>query len=121
MNHLQPSADPNHSRRTFLATGLAATAGLALGRPRSATAQKPEREKLPVTAIVTEYRKNSHADVIITKIMEGWNHDGGDGPALKLAGLYTDQIAKNDLSRDLAKKHGVPIFDTIEEAITLGT
>jgi hypothetical protein len=80
-----------------------------------------EREKLPVAAIVTEYRKNSHADVIVTKLLEGWNHEGGEGPALKLAGLYTDQVPKSDLSRELARKHGFPIFDSIEEAITLGT
>jgi hypothetical protein len=76
---------------------------------------------LPVAAIVTEYRRNSHADVIVTKILDGWNHDGGQGPALRLAGLYTDQVPKNDLSRELAQRHNVPIFDTIGDAITLGT
>jgi hypothetical protein len=59
--------------------------------------------------------------LFVTKLLEGWNHDGGDGPALKLAGLYTDQEPKNDLSRELSRKHGFPIFDSIEEAITLGT
>jgi len=109
------------NRREFVAGSLAAALGTA--GPRSlATAGAPrQREKLPVAAIVTEYRKNSHADVIVTKLLEGWNHDGGEGPALKLAGLYTDQAPKNDLSRELARKHGFPIFDSIEEAITLGT
>lgn len=110
------------NRRAILAAGLATTADLALGAgPRAFAASPPAREKLPVAAIVTEYRKNAHADVIVTKLLEGWNHDGGDGPALKLAGLYTDQVPKNDLSRELARKHGFPIFDSIEEAITLGT
>ncbi|MSQ94101.1 MAG: hypothetical protein EXR98_06040 [Gemmataceae bacterium] len=83
-------------------------------------AQPAKRERLPVAAIVTEYRRNSHADVIVGKILEGFNQDGGAGPALRLAALYTDQLPKGDLSRDLAKKHNFRIARTIEEAITLG-
>src|SRR2546423_10279851 len=79
------------------------------------------RERLPVAAIVTAYRRDSHADVIVGKILEGFNQDGGPGPALRLAALYTDQVPKTDLSRDLAKRHGFRIAGSIEEAITLGT
>ncbi len=110
------------SRRQFLGAGLATAAGLGLGNwARLGLTSDPARPTLPIAAIVTEYRKNSHADVILTKVLEGWNHDGGEGPALKLAGLYTDQVPKNDMSRELASKHGFPIFKTIEEAITLGS
>ena len=73
-----------------------------------------------VAAIVTEYRRWSHADVIVGKILEGYNHDGGTGPDLKLVSLYVDQFPDNDMSRDLAKKHGFPIYDTIAGALTLG-
>jgi len=76
---------------------------------------------LPVAAIITEYRNNSHADVIIGKILEGWKQDGGAGPNLKLAAMYVDQFPKSDMSRALAKKHNFPITKTIAEAITLGT
>src|SRR5687768_4598725 len=65
----------------------------------------PRRETLPVAAIVTAYTRNSHADVIIGKILDGFNQDGGAGPALRLAALFTDQVPKGDLSRDLAQKH----------------
>ena len=51
-----------------------------------------KREPLPIAAIITEYRNNSHADVIIGKILEGWQQDGGAGPDLKVAGMYTDQV-----------------------------
>ena len=34
--------------------------------------------------------------------------------------LYVDQFPENDMSRDLAKKHGFTIYDTIAEALTLG-
>src|SRR5262249_32127302 len=73
-----------------------------------------------VAAIVTAYEKGLHADVLIGKILEGWQQDGGARPALKLAAMYVEQFTAKDLSRALAKKHDVPIFDTIEKAVTVG-
>ncbi len=81
----------------------------------------PEREKLPVAAVVTEYRPNSHADVIVGKILEGYRQDGGAGPALRLVSLYVDQVPDGDMSRRLAEKHGFRLAKTIDEAVTLGT
>jgi hypothetical protein len=76
-------------------------------------------QKKKVAAIVTEYRLHSHADVIVGKILEGFNHDGGAGPNLQLVSMYVDQFPKEDMSRDLAKKHGFKIFGKIEDALTL--
>jgi hypothetical protein len=76
--------------------------------------------KKKVAGIVTEYRLHSHADVILTKILEGYNHDGGPGPNLQLVSLYVDQFPASDMSRELAKKHQFTIYDTIEGALTLG-
>jgi hypothetical protein len=76
--------------------------------------------KKNVTAIITEYRRWSHADVIVGKILEGFNYDGKDVPNLKLVSMYVDQFPARDLARDLAKKHGFTIYDTIEGALTLG-
>src|SRR5437868_6825696 len=73
-----------------------------------------------VTAVITEYRRHSHADVIVGKILEGYLHYGGAGPDLHLASLYVDQFPQNDLSRDLAKKYQFPIASTIAEALTPG-
>jgi hypothetical protein len=77
-------------------------------------------EPKKVAAIVTEYRRWSHADVIVGKILEGYLHDGGAGPDLKLVSMYVDQFPEKDLSRDLAKKHGFTIYDSIAGALTLG-
>lgn len=82
---------------------------------------KSAREKLPVAGVVTVYHRNSHADVILGKILEGFQQDGGAGPDLKLVSLYVDQLSDGDLSRDLAHQHGFRLARTIEEAITLGT
>jgi hypothetical protein len=76
--------------------------------------------KKRVAGLVSQYFAGSHADVIVGKVLEGYRHDGGKGPDLELAGLYVDQFPANDLSRDLSRKHGFPIFATIEEAVTLG-
>ena len=71
-----------------------------------------------VAAIVTEYRKWSHADVILRNLLDGY--PDGKKPDLELVSLYTDQVPKSDMSRDLAKKHGFKIFDTIARGLTLG-
>jgi hypothetical protein len=76
--------------------------------------------KKKVAAVVTEYRLHAHADVIVGKILEGFNYDGGAGPNLQLVSMYVDQFPQGDMSRDLAKKHNFKIFPTIEGALTLG-
>ena len=73
-----------------------------------------------IAAIITEYRKWSHADVIVGKILEGFMYDGKEKPDLRVVSMYVDQFPKNDMSRDLAKKHNFKICDTIDEALTLG-
>ena len=79
-------------------------------------------EKAPrLAAIVTEYRENSHADVIVTKILEGCKTlDVDYRPRLRIASLYRDQIPPNDTGGELAEKHGVKTYPTIREALTLG-
>lgn len=115
MNH-----DHAAGRRLFLKQSLAAVAATTGWSATRAAEEKPVREKLPVAGICTVYRKNSHADVILTKILQGYDHQGGPGPDLKLASIYLDQTPANEIGRALAKEHGVHIASTIEEALTLG-
>ena len=100
-------------RRNFLKTSLLAAGASALSAAYD--------ERPAVAAVITEYRHNSHADVILTKLLEGYEHDGGPGPNLRLAGMYVDQFPDNDMAREMARKHSIPIFETIEDAVTLGT
>ncbi len=108
------------TRRDWLA-GAAATAVCGgLPWPATANAEKPTQPKW-VAAVITAYEKGLHADVLIGKILEGWEQDCGPGPALKLASMYVEQFTDKDMACSMAQKYGVPVFDTIEKAVTVGS
>jgi hypothetical protein len=99
------------NRRSFLASSSAAL----LAAP--ATAGPPKR----IAAVLTEYWLGSHADVVIGKYLEGYNQDDKPPyPRSKIVAMFTEHVPKNDMSRPMAKKYGVPIFRTVQEALTLG-
>lgn len=108
------------TRREWLKTTVGG-APIAMGLGNVVRASDSLGKKLPVAAVVTSYGTNSHADVIVGKVLDGYKQDGGPGPNLEIVSLYTDQVPKNDLSRSLADKHGFRICKTINEAITHGT
>lgn len=114
------SASAGLSRRRTLqlaaGAGLLPLTGFAAA---PASAQAPVKPK-SVAAVITVYFQGSHADVLLTKILEGWKHDGGPGPALKLESIYIDQPEGSEFGLELLKKHNIPIFHTIEEALTVG-
>jgi len=76
-----------------------------------------------VAAIATVYRPLSHADVMLTRWLEplpgdaawGWNR-----PRTTIGSLFVEQFPPNDLARAMCAKHGVPLFPTVREALTLG-
>jgi hypothetical protein len=109
----------------------------------------PSSDTLPrVACIVTEYRPRSHADVIVSKLLGGHTQPEPRDPArfdfhlaarqfsenplpldedgrlrqprVRVASLYTDQVPETDISREWAERAGVPIFPTIQEALTMG-
>lgn len=83
---------------------------------------KAEAPPKRVAAIVTAYYHNSHADLIVSRLLQTDTLDGkGKSPQIKLASIYTDQKPKNDISRKLAKRYGVSVYDNVADALTLGT
>lgn len=97
-------------RRTFLASSTAFLSAAAAEGP-------PKR----IAAILTEYWLGSHADVVIGKYLEGYNQDDRPPyPRSKIVSMFTEHVPANDLSRPMAKKYGVPLFRTVDEALTLG-
>jgi len=93
-------------RRTFMAASAAASA------------QTPPKK---IAAIITEYWLGSHADVVVGKYLEGYNQDDRPPyPRSKIASIFTEHVPARDMSRERAKKYGVPIFRTVRDALTLG-
>lgn len=75
-----------------------------------------------VAAVVTEYRTNSHAEVIVSRLLQTQTLDGkGEKVGLQLVSLFTDQVPKSDISRQLAAEYKFPIYDSVAGALTLGT
>ena len=109
--------NPDLNRRDLLtATAGAALSGLLPDHGFAAPA-RPRR----VAGITTVYYHNSHADLILGRLLETDSLDGKGGRIpLQLASLYLDQIPANDTGRRKAKQHGVPIYGSIAKALTLG-
>ncbi len=75
-----------------------------------------------VAGIATTYSRNSHADVIIGRLLQSDTlDDKGRWPSIELASLYTDQVPETDIGRTLALRRGVPVCNRVEDALTLGT
>ncbi|MFO1500252.1 MAG: hypothetical protein U1G07_18000 [Verrucomicrobiota bacterium] len=115
----------HHSRRQFLcATSGAALSAAVLGPFTIGAPPAPERpkKKATIALIATEVRKHSHAQHFIDRFVEGYGwHGRHHYPAVELGALYVDQFPEGDLSRDRAKRHGLRLYPSVQEAITRGT
>ena len=88
---------------------------------RAAESAAPHAPK-KIAAIVTVYTHNSHADLLVSRLLQTDTLDGkGKDSPLQLASVYTDQKPDKDISRLLAASHRFRISDSIEDALTLGT
>ena len=77
----------------------------------SGTVEPGWRQRPRVAAIVTEYRPRSHADVLVTKLLEGYTLFWTPvQPRVEVVSLYTDQVPANDISREIAARHSLPIL-----------
>ncbi|MGE4182085.1 MAG: hypothetical protein AB7J34_19860 [Limisphaerales bacterium] len=117
------------SRRGFLSrvAGWSAAGAVVQGHRSviGATANRRSRpaqgRRLRVALLATEVRRHSHAQHFIDRLVEGYGWEGVHRrPGIDLASLYVDQFPSGDLARDRSRRHGVPIYPTIAEALTLG-
>ena len=75
-----------------------------------------------VAGITTVYHHNSHADVLLSRLLQGEDLDSHSRrPDLELVSLYIDQFPANDIGRELAGRYRVRLCGSIAEALTLGT
>src|SRR5437899_4484496 len=95
------------SRRAFLSAASTAMFA-ASGRPR-------------VACILNAWFPNSHADVFVTRLLDGYRLDHQwHAPRLDVAAFYVDQFPVNDMAREQAEEHGIRIFPTVTEALRVG-
>jgi hypothetical protein len=123
---------PTHSTNVFVnyirlpafrsaMTAVAVAAGSLLSWA-TAAADDPAAKPKRIAAVVTEYRHNSHADVIVSRLFQTQTlDDQGARPRMQLMSVYTDQVPERDTSRKWAKQYDFRISETVADALTLGT
>lgn len=108
-------------RRGFLQSAAGLGAGLLMPQGLHARTPPAAQTEKQVAAIVTNYRRYSHADNIVTRFMEGYSIAGKSyPPPCRVASLYIDQVGDTDIGRPLARWWEVPLVNSPAEALTLG-
>lgn len=113
--------DSHLTRREMLSmtsmAGIAAFTGIST----SATAQSSQ--KRPRIACLVSYwgATRSHADWIITKLIDGYWWNGAHMPSrIDIASVYIHQHDTSLLAQKVCKSKNIPIFKTVAEALTMG-
>ena len=127
-NYPESTTAKNISRRDFtraaLGSAIALSTNFALPAsddfPRSQPPKrtKPASKKLAV--VTTAYHYLSHAYHICGRFLDGYLRGSKfHFPDWQIAGMYVAQQKENDLSREMAKKHGFTIYPRVGDALTL--
>jgi hypothetical protein len=106
------------TRREILGIpGAAVAAGLASGAVADAAEKRPR-----IACVVTYWAApGSHADWIINKLLDGYWWQGAHTPSrVDVVSVYIHQINESGLGRKVCEAKGIPIFDTVQGALTLG-
>ena len=96
-------------RRTFLPLiGVPAVVPGQARRPR-------------VAAIINAYFPNSHADVFMGRLLQGYRLNGKSySPRVDVVSMYVDQFPFNDMAREQADEFSAKIYPTVAEALRCG-
>ncbi len=84
--------------------------------------ETPPTRRPKLAALVTEYRKYSHAQNIVDRFLGGYGWESRwYRPEMDVVSLYVDQFPQSDLSRErVARYPALKMYPTIAEALTLG-
>ena len=109
------------SRRGWLrtASGIAITASGLSASLQLVNGAAEDKKRIRVAAILTEFTYRSHAHVILENFLRPYYFNGQlTDPGMDVVSLYVDQTPEDrDLSRQVSKEFGIPIFSTIAEAL----
>ena len=79
-------------------------------------------QRKKIAAICSTYSLRSHADNFVTRFLKGyWIGERFHPPSCDVASLYVDQIHRADISERLAMAYGIERYESVAEALTLGT
>jgi len=98
--------------------GMTPVAGNAAGAVPQTTQARPR-----IACLATFWAApNSHADWIITKLMDGYWWQGAHTPSrIDVASVYIHQLDTSLLGQKICKAKQIPIYNTAGEALTLGS
>ena len=97
--------------------GMTPVAGNAAGAVPQTTQARPR-----IACLVTFWAApDSHADWIITKLMDGYWWQGAHTPSrVDVVSVYIHQFDTSLLGQKICKAKNIPIYNTVGEAVTLG-
>ncbi len=109
------------SRRDFLRTTGAALGTLAFTGPATWVEAAAKRKRPKVGAIFTEFTYRSHAHVILENFLEKYLFNGElTDPGVDVVSFCADQMPGSDMSKKVAAEYGIPLYETIDEALCRG-
>lgn len=74
-----------------------------------------------VACILNVYFPNSHADVFMSRLLEGYRLNGvSHRPRVRAVAFYVDQFPTNDMAREQAEEYGVKIYKSVKDALCMG-
>ncbi|WP_257656826.1 hypothetical protein [Parapedobacter lycopersici] len=109
------------TRREML--GVAGVAGLTALTSMASGAVPRTAQQRPRIAFLASYwaATRSHADWIVTKLLDGYWWEGAHKESrVEVVSVYIHQLDESQLGQKICKAKGIPIFNTVGEAITLG-
>lgn len=108
----------NIRRREF----LAGTSAIAISSVTGRSFSYAEERRPKVAAIFTELRHRSHAFNILMNLMGTCLFRGKRvDPGVDVVSWFADQFPANDMARETSQRLRVPLFDSIDKALCLGT
>ena len=115
--------EPRHllTRRELLgAAGLAGVTAVAARAAGAAPQTVPGRPRIACLASFWA-APNSHADWIITKLLDGyWWHGAHTPSRVDVVSVYIHQHDTSLLGQKICQAKNIPIYKTVAEAVTLG-
>lgn len=87
----------------------------------TSSSQDADAPRKRIAFLGTWVRTLSHAQHFLDRLTQGYSWQGRwQLPRVDVASVYIDQFPEQDLARGRIEKHGLKLYSTISEALTLG-